>query len=334
MKLKTSELKQFKSKASAIPTNTILPICSYLHFKPGQVTKNAMQSFVSMKIDCDEEMLVDEKILMSYVSVTKDETIEIKKDGTQVVIGTGKFKDYSPTDDPSLFPVSELPENDEWINISALIPDILICSALIMDEPLMPVQSNVFIGNGMVAVTDNIVAYIKKTELEKEIIISKFAAGVVGRLGDTLFNENESYQFFSNDGCFYGFIKPAVKLADFSPFISDLTQEANLIVDKDDVTKFNEHVISTSNMPNPVGMMTMTLNNIKIEVLNAAYERSIQRDIECVGAVNDKFVYNTTEMNKLLKTIPGDKITLTRFKNFLYITGDNNFISLIMQTSI
>ena len=77
MKLSTKQLKQFNSIAGGMKQNNILPILSYLRFKDGTITKNNLESFVTMEADFEGSVLIDEKILMSFVEYTNAEEINV-----------------------------------------------------------------------------------------------------------------------------------------------------------------------------------------------------------------------------------------------------------------
>ena len=104
MKLKVNEIKKFKSVAGALRQNNILPILSYLKFEDRIITKSNKESFVTMEADFEGSVLIDEKILMSFIEYVSGSEIDVNVSGNSVVLSCGKEKYKSPTDDVINFP--------------------------------------------------------------------------------------------------------------------------------------------------------------------------------------------------------------------------------------
>src|SRR5690606_12927667 len=134
MKLKTKQLKQFNSIAGSMRQNNILPVLSYLKFEDGKITKNNLESFVTMDADFEGSMLIDEKILMSFVEATNAEEINVDSDGKRVTLSHGKEKFNSPTEDVNNFPKSAEPEGDEIEVPQDVLRAVKIAANFTMDD--------------------------------------------------------------------------------------------------------------------------------------------------------------------------------------------------------
>ena len=180
MKLLTKQLKTFNSIAGGMKQNNVLPILSYLKFEDGYITKNNLESFVTMEADFKGKCLIDEKILMSIVNVTKEEYIDVAIKAKSVILSYGNKKDTSPTDDISNFPAINEIDGKE-INISnEVINAVKIASNFTYDRDDAPYASCIFLGNGIVGATSGYIGYTQKnTENLPEIVLEKNAASAI-----------------------------------------------------------------------------------------------------------------------------------------------------------
>lgn len=330
MKLKTQQLKKFKEYAKLVPSNSLLPICSYLHLEPGMITKHSINSFVTMDIDCAQEMLIDEKILMSFINQTSSDEIDVKLKGKQIIIND-TMKDHSPTDDPENFPSIPGWLESEWFELQAnALYDISTVSSLLIDDINMPMRSHVFIKNGLIGGGDGVIIYINKHDGVTDIILSKSTAFIIGKFESGSIAQTDNWQFFDAGNVKFGFIKPEINMVDFLPFMTKPDNANTFCMNKSEFITFNDYVTSTMALPNPHGSLEAKDGKLYLDVVDSAYERTITKQLHCVGTC-EEFTFNVPQMSRLLKALPDTELTFTQGPKQFYITGETGFTSLIMR---
>lgn len=332
MKIKVSELKQFKGNSSFIKQTNILPVLGYLKFDDGCITKSNMGCFLVQEVDgVNESFLVDEKILMNFMDCTSAPEIEIKLKDKRVLITDGNTKVFSPTEDIINFPKHESEFVDGVVLSNKTLMDISIASNFIISDPLMPFRSHVFVGRKHVAGSNSFIAYIAKSEDEvPEIILSKDTAMAVGKLPIASFSQTDRWHLFKTDKAMYGFIKPEINFFDVSQYgVFDRTLPS-FEIDKTDMIRFNDMCISSSPSKDLTASFKINDGNIKLEMQDIDYEISITKDIPVNGSMEGTFIFIPANINQLLKNIPDTNLTFTHSKPMFYITAGEEFTTLIM----
>jgi hypothetical protein len=324
MKLLTKQLKTFDSVAGSMPQNRILPILSYLKFEDGYITKNNLESFVIMEADFKGRCLIDEKILMSFVNSTNADEIDVKVDGTSIILSHGKEKMVSPTDDIINFPESKLSETEEIEIDSDVIRAIKTAANFTIERENTPYASCVFLGKGLVAATTGFVAYTEKApDSIPEIILEKNAISVIKNFTTISFSQSDSYQFFTNHIFKFGFIKKDTKHINMLPF-SKVPEEEKVLVDKKEIIKFCDACVSSCQSP----VITANIKMDKLIMEDAAYGIKYEKPI---SVILKDFSFNPALMGKLLKSVPDEQVYFIRGDKKYYVTGASGFVSLIME---
>lgn len=324
MKLQTNQLKQFKAAASAIKQNNILPILSYLKFDNGKITKNNLESFIIMDADFKGQMLIDEKVLMTFIDFTSEAEIEVTVKGTQVIITDGKTKVTSPTDDIKNYPVSNATENEPVELTAQVLYAIRTASNFTIDDLTMPFKEFVFVGNSTVAASNGFTFYGVSVPECPQITIGKDAANAVTKFESVLFSENETYQFYSAGIYSYGFIKKDVKFLDMSQWLK-VPEGETATINKTEIIKFCEICISNT----PGRVVIAKAAGTTLSMVDAAYSLNIETP---VSASFDTFGFNPHYMAKMLKSLPDEQVTFTRANNKYFVTGESGFVALIMES--
>lgn len=334
MKLKVNELKEFRDKAAPIQSNNLLPILSYLKFEPGKVTKNNMQSFFTMEIDCTETFLVDEKQLMSFLSFTKAAEIDLVIEPAMIHINDGsKIKYSSPTEPAQYFPLNDYPTDAEVKVPPTYLKHILTAANFNIENGGNPVASHVFVANGLIAGADGQIAYMEKSNAEFTLVLARGTALAIGKLdGDVMFSENDSYHFFRTGRCKYAFIKPTQAVIDFNPFLAPLDGLPSFVVEKDYLIAINDLASSRNPLPLTLGRLQLQGNTLTVDYKNDAYNLDMADEIPCTGDNMAWFGFNANLFNRALKAVPGDKVRLTEAGNKLYFTpvSDANTYTALM----
>jgi hypothetical protein len=324
MKIKTRQLKQFNSIAGSMRQNNILPILSYIKFEDGKITKNNLESFVTMEADFEGSVLIDEKILMSFVESIDAEEIDVTVNGTKVTLSVGKEKDNSPTEAVGNFPVNPAPDGEEIEISQEVLKAVKIASNFTADNENIPFTSCVFIGKGLVAATTRFIAYTEIVdEALPEIIIEKSALAVIKNFNNASFSQNESYQFFNNHNFTFGFIKKDTKFVDMKMFSK--MPEGNIVkMDKTILVKFCDMVNSRC-----VGRVVIAnINADKVSMIDVDYGNEAEKQLP---APLPDFSFNPLFMGKLLKSLPDTELDFTKEGKRIFITGKSGFVSLIMD---
>lgn len=336
MKIKTSELRIFKSNATAIKGNTLLQVLSYLKFHDGTIIKHNLHAFLIQKVTTvNESFLVDEKILMGFIDNTRAEEIEIKIKDKRILISEvgGKAKITSPTDDVINFPTIEDEPEEKIILSKKVLNAIKIASNFIVTETLMPLRSHVFIGKKNVGGSNSFIGYLEAQDEElPQIILSKEVCAAISRMGVSSFSQSQRYHYFENGNIRYGFIKPDCAFFDLTPFgVFDKKKLKHFSINKDEFIMFNDMCLSST--PSKIVRATFTVekNKLKLQMIDTEYEINNYREIDIDGEMEGEFTYQPVYMSHLLKSIPDSDLIFYQSHQKYYITGDGNFAALIMQ---
>ncbi len=328
MKLQTAQIKAFRNASASIKQNNILPILSYLKFDNGFITKNNLESFITMPADFEGSFLVDEKRLYGFVdNITSPEFEVTIKDG-KIILTDGKFKQNSPTDEVSLFPVNITPDGDETIIEPSDMWAIKYATSFTQEDEVNPYMKCVFIGNGIIAATNSFIAYTEKTKLANTIILQKETAIAISKYESVIFSENESYQFFTCNDIKYGFVKKDTKFLDMKVF-SVLPDVAGMTLNKEVIINFCSMCIAST----PAGATLEA--NIEGGCLVMLYpdhniDISTPLDLPIESTLPD-FRFQPFLMSKMLKAVPDSELTFYRGKDKYFINGESGFVALIME---
>jgi hypothetical protein len=331
MKLLVSELKSFKSNSSSIKTRNTLPILSYLKFTKGAVTKNSLSEFIVQKITCDDEMLIDERLLMNFVDNTDAKEITVTKKGNRVTITDGETDIVSPTEDITFYPVNSSTEDDSILFDDQVMSAISVASNFIIDEQIHTARSMVFVGKDYVIGQNGSVGYAEKIGKGfPEICLYKEMLNAIKKFTEVQFSQNDSYYFFESGDCKFGFSKPELKFTDCTRVgTSKIDDLPKFSASRRELKRFNDLCISSSLTALKISSLTMN-GGLNLEMIDTDRELGISRKIEATGTGNGKLHYNPEMMNILLKNVSDEIITFHQAENHCYITGDSGFQSLLM----
>jgi len=323
MKLQTQQLKKFKQLSTGMKANNLLPILSYLKFDNGTVTKNNLESFIVMDIECDGSLLIDERLLMSMVDSTGSDTITATLKGDSVILNDGKTNKVSPTATVNEYPVNASADV-EYIDLpSPVLYAIKVASSFTAENAAVPYTEHVFIGKCNVAASNSFIAYIEQVaEGLPEIVLTREAAFMAGRFETLQFSQSETYHFFKADNFVMGFGKKETRFLDMSQFLTPV--EGGVQINKSEIIKFCQ----------------MVLSDAQGRSINGSFENGIMvATDDAYGYANETplsvklpdFTFNPAYMLQLLKSLPDEVVIFTEAKNKLIVTGESGFFSLIMK---
>lgn len=329
MKLNVSELKKLKANSASIKTNGIIPILSYLKFDSGTVTKNSLSSFVVQKIECKEKFLIDERILMNFISYTSSPTIDVKVTAKNVTITDGSTTVVSPTDDVNNYPTNDQSEGETTLLDKDIMLAIDIASNFTIEEEIPSPRGHVFLGNNCVCGSDGFVAYIDEFEEElPKIVLKKVTAMAISKFEELKFSQNDSYHFFETDDCKFGFIKPDYQFFDLAPF-GKFEHTESFIIDKTDFIKVNDMVVGATNAKFSIASIEVKDEKMIYEMNDADYGVNVSKEIPVEGSATGVFNFNAALMNRLLKSVLDTELTFNKVGERYYVTGESGFVAVI-----
>lgn len=329
-------LKIFKGRAAKISQNKILPICSYLlfDFKDGEcsITKSNSKSFVQETVSAGGEgkFLIDEKSVFDFIDYNKGELLSIQHTGTVIKLSCGIAVGEAPTDNPELFPKHELPEGSGVSLTPTVISEIKTAAKLIIDEEIPTPRGFVFVGKGLVAGSDAIVAYFYQTDANVELVLRKEVVDAIPDNG-TEYHSNSSYDFFVSGNAVFGFVKSEYPFVDMNRYAL-YDKSKGFAFSKAELLSFNEWAAASSPNKGVVSTWNIAGKEILLESKDILTSKGHSRVAEYSGKADGSFSYLAESMSKLLKNLPGDDLLFYQEQDKYYITDlDKTFTALIMR---
>lgn len=337
-RIKKAEIEAFKSQASFIKPNTILPILSFLKIDVAgdycHITKSNNESFLVRTISNDSEdcsFLIDERVLYSFVEFSSSEYINFTDDGNRIRIYDDRTDTKSPTDRPELFPPIEK-NIDNWIAIPKLaLVSVGIVGQLIFDGEIMNAKSFVFVGAGKVAGTDGNIGYYQTIpDPLPEVILRKEVAACISKMTTCQYGRANNYDFFKEDGSVYGFAKSEYQFIDLKVIFIDVAEQLSFCVNKASILKFNTLCITSISTKSLGVTFEGESGSLFFQMNEEKWGVDIKSNIPVKGR-SDYFKYDPGFMNTLLKLLPCDEVFFYPGPKRYYITdADKSFLSAIM----
>jgi len=88
--------------------------------------------------------------------------------------------------------------------------------------------------------------------------------------------------------------------------------------------------LSSSPAKNVVATMAINNTDLKLEMVDADFEIEVRKELTVTGSIETEFNYIPTYMNQILRNINSEEITFHKSDRRFYITGDDNFQTIIM----
>lgn len=332
MKLLTSELRQFKSNAAFIKANNILPILSFLKVQPGSITKNNLNSFLVQNISYSgQPFLIEERILMTMVDNTSAEEITVAVGDGKVTISDGTTKTTSDSLPLAEFPSNAIPDTDPIAFSGELLDQIFIASRFVEDEADNIVKTCVFISPDAVRSSNGFIAYEMKMATNcPNIFIPRTTTVAIAKLQAVSFSENASYQFFTTDKYQYGFVKAEYKFIDMSSFFQ-LGEVPTFTIAKDGLIYFNNQAIANAVSKVAATIMSVKPGEVSLTMKDNSYNVDTSSVLTVDGGRDGELKYNPVLLNRLLKAMQGDVLTVHQASGKYYFTSEDGSMSLIME---
>lgn len=329
MTIKTNSLKQFQKLAGSIKDKAILPVCEYLKFEPGKITKTVLSSFVQYECDgITETFLVDEKELSGMLNITVSEFITFTKKGNKVTVTDTRDKTTFQVPDIKEFPAIPEPSENHIYLSSEFVETLNMASAFSLAPQLIPsVKSFVMIGKKHIAASDGQIAFIKPIEEDFTMVLEKNIAASISKLPITECASVDNYNFFFAPGITLGFSMQEIGFFDMVPFVTMNGQKPVFTATSSDLQSFNAWALQSIELPFVTikkGEMVMADVNRDIAHNRAMEELTVEED----------FTYNPSHMNRLLSAIECSEVDFYKGDRMYYIKSqDHDFTTLIMKLS-
>jgi DNA polymerase sliding clamp subunit (PCNA homolog) len=320
MKLNTTSLRNFTTKASKIQRSNQLPVLANLKIVINNgiclITKSNLEATIIGQVDYegeDAELLIDEHTLTTISGSTKSEFIEIVQEGTNLKLLYGKSKVTLPTETINTFPViPDIQEAEIYKFNSDQLKAINTASKFVGEAEAM----------SFVQVTkDNIAAfnpqffYINGGFNNMPIVLLRPDEIGVLPSDELEFSDLPNHHVFYQPGFTYIFTKIEAKPTSLDQVLSRLQLPGKEF-------SFNvSELISFCNDANNISqsqIATCTMNGSSLQLNDASYSRSIDAEYECIGTP-DEFTFNSRAIVPALKTVPSGVVKAKTNSNCLII---------------
>jgi len=331
MKLLTHELKQFKANAAFVKQNDIIPVLRYLLIEAGSITKNNLNSFCKQAISyTGESFLIEEAVLMSAVD-DADGEIEVTIKGNEITLSSNGMKWKSQSEMLEHYPLISKPSGEVVKLSNEVLEQISIASNFVDENASNPAATMVFISGENVTASNGFIAYKNEIEtgLENTYLPKQTCVAIKG-FDELNFQQSDSYHFFSNDSVMIGISKPEYKYIDISTFFK-LEATGSFEIEKAELIQFNNQAIKTASSKLYTTLMKFEGDNLELTMVDNDYKRGAEKTISVTGAADGEFKYNPEFLNRILKSLPNDTVTIHQTDGKYFVTTDAKTISLIMQ---
>ncbi len=328
MNFKLTDLKSFKEKSAFIKQNSIIPVLSNIRFDKGRLIKNNLKEFIIYSINNNIETLIDERILMNYISTAKAD-IDITVKGKKVTITDGSIPVTSTAGSVDEYPITSMSEAT-FQRLPEGTQDAIAMAVKFINPNADGHVSFVFCGKGMVAASDNFIGNITPVPDVPTMILSKECALAVCDLEDPEFAESDNYYFFRSENITYGFIKPEQQFIDFTPFLT-YSDKKSFTLSKSELIRFNDVCVNSGQSKALSAKFAKVNGHLVMTMNDADYNVDAATKVQAEGAEVEEFRYSPSLMNRLLKALPEQELTFIESKHKYYIKGQLNYLTLIMQ---
>ncbi len=327
MNFKLTDLKDFKEKSAFIKQNSIIPVLSNILFTKGKLIKNNLKEFIVYQLENDIETLIDERILMNYISTAKGD-VQITHKAKKVTITDGSIPVTSTAGNVEEYPITSL-SDATFTALPEGTLDAIAMAVKFINPNVDGYASFVFCGKGMVAASDGFIGSITTIDTPT-IILSKECALAVCGLDAPEFAESDNYYFFRSENITYGFIKPEQQFIDFTPFLT-YPDEKSFTLAKSELIRFNDVCVNSGQSKALSAKFAKVNGHLVMTMNDTDYAVDAGAKVVASGSEVDEFKYSPALMNRLLKALPEQELTFIEGKHKYYIKGQLNYLTLIME---
>lgn len=330
MKLNTTSLKAFTTKASKIQRSNQLPILSNLKIVIANdiclITKSNLEATIIGQVEYegeDQELLIDEHTLSTIASSTKSDAIEIITEGINLILKYGKSKVTLPVEPIEQFPVMpDIIEADIYKFNSDQLRAINIASNFVGEAEAM---SFVQVTKENIAAFNPQFFYINSSFNDMPVVLLRPDEISIIPSDELEFSDLDRHHVFYQPGFTYIFTKIEANPTSLNQVLSRLQQPGkDFSFDVSELISFCNDANNISQSP----IATCTMNGSSLQLNDASYSRSINAEYECTGSP-DEFTFNSRAIVPALKTIGNGKVNAKTNSNTLIIQNESEWFCFL-----
>ena len=315
MRFETAQLAAFLKKTATIKTNTILPILGSICFRDGFILKTNLQESIEAPLKAPVNFLVDEKTLAAFINSTNADFIDIdvKEKTTTITDGSATLK--LPTESAKEYPKEARPDDDKWRELPPAFVWCLETAGRFIDPTHIQLGAHHARVHGSYIYASDAMCIIRLAApdwLDGAVFPAEFCR-VAARIEDDKIwyqeTDNALYLMAANSGICYRFTKQETARIDLSGLIPK--EQINWQeIDKQPLVQFNDTAIAISRQSYADCILQ---NDMEMTLQDSDYDRELNQHKPC-GVNLQRFRYNAAKMNKILKAMPSDKISISTEK--------------------
>lgn len=321
-KLSTESIRQFQRRSQSIERNTLLPILSNLRLTISDgiatLTKNSLNAVCIGQIEYDgseTDMLINEKVLLALLSVTKDEFIEIH----EKYIKSGPDKIPITFEDITHFPnAPEITDQPSYKLTKEHISAINIAKSYISELDNQQQYKFVHLSGDAIYAFHSHYFYINNSfENLPVAILTKEECNIITAHEELDFLDLPNHHVFFTPGYTYIFTKSEEVKITINGVVGKLQLPAKEFkCAKSEVMDF----ITLANSVSESQIALCTFDKNLLSMNDASYGRGSERVVVMDGEA-DEFVFNSRLILNPFKAIPYDEIKCKVNMNNFIVTG-------------
>lgn len=342
--LSTEQLKDFQRRTQYIQRNTILPALSYIkmEMRNGKhyLTKNNLRCACvalvksATKLDGHDPILLDDRIFMGFINITKSPDVTVSWDDKNVKISDGKtnikFSKEDYTNFPSAPPFSAA--QTQFVFTKQHLDAVAIAKSFILDAETGGNFRFIHVGGEFISAFHTNFFYINNQFSGlPEVRIDSEMADVITSVDSLQFSTNGNHYFFLAVDMIYIFTmqegqSPNIK----SVFERAKTAGKDFKIFKDDVMQF----LTAANMVTESAMADCRIKPhdgggaLDFQLLDDSYNRGVDRIIKCEGTMDD-FNFDSKLLVNPMKAVPYDEWKAKTVQNNFIIEGTHEYFTFM-----
>jgi hypothetical protein len=330
IKVPVADIRSFKKNSSHIKKNGIIPILDYIKFDNGTITKTNLNEFVVQESNFSGSFLIEERVLFTFIEYTDSYEITFVVDGKKITLNAGTQKTTSTQGDISLFPETEQAPKETVALTDTILKYLGAAAKYTIEAQHDLIISHIYIGGDVILASDRHIAFYRKIDRElPKTAIPRNVAERVSAIDPSDFSQTERKLFFKTGKVLYGFQKTEAVYFNLN-MLFEYNQDACFHAPKSELISFNEMCLSMSPLRVCHPTLEVVDGKLRLSAIDGGYGVDNEKEIDVVGKMADKFWYDASLMNRLLKTAPDDEFKFCVVSGRMYITGDSGFTSLII----
>lgn len=359
IKIKVSDLKEFKRRSAGIKAHSILPVLSCIKLQcignQGILTKTNLSAHVMHQIELESEMdctvLLDESLLYSFTNACEGDTVTIKFEQitvqkerkVKVTLSDAKKKQIFQVPDVVDFPEQPVitTETESFTYPQELLESINIARGYVLTGQLMDMPATcIHVTNHQDAVevfaSDNFIMYYRKIAAKvPPAVLTKDVCDILATFTEAVYSRVGNYDLFVCGLTTYAFIRTEVKTPAFRPILERYEDTGGFIINREELVKFCQLVVSINPLKktHPAALLSDNgQHSVRMHFNESANDLSLDVPfrVEKDFSVSD-FIFNADLMLSAVQNLCYDKIKIVRFGSASVMTAaeDENFIALI-----